>query len=104
MAAYLASTTQEAPHLSFRDRVEQAPGSDTIRLLEVAVRTQDGRFASSLDARDAIHDRDYVRDPKKDLRIFVSDAGCCPTMGPWCSHPMTWTPESMTWTAFQGST
>jgi len=51
VAAYLASTALEAPHVSFRDRLEQAPGSDTIRLLEVGVRTQDGRFASSLDAR-----------------------------------------------------
>jgi lipopolysaccharide transport system ATP-binding protein len=51
VAEYLASTAREAPHLSFRDRKEQAPGSDTIRLLEVGVRTQDGRFMSSLDAR-----------------------------------------------------
>lgn len=51
VAAYLDSTAQEAPHVSFRDRLEQAPGSDTIRLLEVGVRTEDGRFATSLDAR-----------------------------------------------------
>lgn len=51
VSAYLASTSQEAPHVSFRDRLEQAPGSDTIRLLEVGVRAQDGRFMSSLDAR-----------------------------------------------------
>jgi lipopolysaccharide transport system ATP-binding protein len=47
VAEYLASTAREAPHLSFRDRKEQAPGSDTIRLLEVGVRTQDGRFMSA---------------------------------------------------------
>lgn len=51
VAAYLASTAQEAPHVSFRNRLEQAPGSDIIRLLEVGVRTEDGQFASSLDAR-----------------------------------------------------
>ena len=51
MAAYLASTAQEVPHVSFRDRPEQAPGSDTIRLLEVGVRSEDGAFASSLDGR-----------------------------------------------------
>jgi lipopolysaccharide transport system ATP-binding protein len=51
VGAYLASTAQELPHVSFRDRLEQAPASDTIRLLEVGVRSEDGRFASSLDAR-----------------------------------------------------
>jgi lipopolysaccharide transport system ATP-binding protein len=51
VAKYLASTSQEAPNLTFRDRPEQAPGSDVIRLLEVGVRAGDGRFMSSLDAR-----------------------------------------------------
>jgi lipopolysaccharide transport system ATP-binding protein len=51
VAAYLASTAQEVPHVSFRERLEQAPGSDTVRLLEVGVRTADGQYASSLDGR-----------------------------------------------------
>jgi lipopolysaccharide transport system ATP-binding protein len=51
VAEYLASTAQETPHVSFRDRQGEAPGSDIIRLLEVGVRTHDGRFTSSLDAR-----------------------------------------------------
>jgi len=51
IAAYLASSSREEPHLSFRDRPEQAPGSDTIRLLEVSVVNDEGRFAASLDSR-----------------------------------------------------
>ena len=67
VAAYLASTAQEAPHVSFRDRLEQAPGSDIIRLLEVGVRTEDGRFASSAGCPDTVHDRDHLRNPQEDL-------------------------------------
>lgn len=51
VAQYLASGVQELGEAIFPDQVQQAPGSDYVRLLAVRIRDKKGQITSSLDVR-----------------------------------------------------
>lgn len=51
VASYLASGVQELGEVTFPDDLQQAPGSEYVRLLAVRIRIRDGQITSTLDIR-----------------------------------------------------